>query len=108
MKKILLLLITASWLHGYSQDDSTKRWHTIILPDSSRIQVGLTKASCKVNTTDRELAENLMVKYTDKIRFVNMEYKSGGKRYTIYFPIEIKDEVLEYILNLKQNEKTLH
>lgn len=101
MKKILLLLITAYSTGAFAQTDSLPhKWQKIQLPDFSTIQVCSTKASYKVNTTDRELAENLMVKYADKIRFVNMEYKSGGKRYTIYFPIEIKDEVLEYIQNI--------
>lgn len=100
MKKILLLFFTAVSLHCYSQDDSTKHWHKITLPDFSTIQVCQTKASFKVNSTDHDLSENLMVKYSSEIRFVNIDYREKFKRYTIYFPIEIKNDVLEYIQNI--------
>jgi hypothetical protein len=103
MKKILLLLFTAISTGAYAQTDSLPHtWQKIQLPDSSCIQVAYTKVYFKINTQDRDLSENLRIKYEDQIKFVNVEYKNRGKWvYTIYFKMDAANEVLEYIQNIK-------
>jgi hypothetical protein len=95
---ILFLLIWCNKAH--SQSDIVRINDSEVITKANLFTVSQTKAHVKITTDDPAVYKQAQEFFEDSISYINIQYRTvqgaKTKRFVIYLPIDMKDEVDSY------------